>query len=85
MAEPLVGILVGSESDRERMRPALDEPEPVRHSDAETAAALRAGGSGATRQAFTQPGAPVRWQRRPNAIPTRTSRQQPGPRRTDLR
>jgi 5-(carboxyamino)imidazole ribonucleotide mutase len=25
MADPLVGILVGSESDRERMRPALDE------------------------------------------------------------
>ena len=25
MAEPVVGILVGSESDRERMRPALDE------------------------------------------------------------
>ncbi len=26
-ADPLVGILVGSESDRERMRPALDELE----------------------------------------------------------
>src|SRR5919204_3982565 len=25
MSEPLVGIVVGSESDRERMRPALDE------------------------------------------------------------
>ena len=25
MAEPVVGILVGSESDRERMKPALDE------------------------------------------------------------
>lgn len=25
MAEPVVGILVGSESDRERMRPAMDE------------------------------------------------------------
>ena len=25
MADPLVGILVGSESDRERMQPALDE------------------------------------------------------------
>ena len=25
MAEPVVGILVGSESDRERMQPALDE------------------------------------------------------------
>jgi len=25
MAEPLVGILVGSESDRERMQPAMDE------------------------------------------------------------
>jgi 5-(carboxyamino)imidazole ribonucleotide mutase len=25
MSEPLVGILVGSESDRERMQPALDE------------------------------------------------------------
>ncbi len=25
MSEPLVGILVGSESDRERMQPAFDE------------------------------------------------------------
>ncbi|MGZ4396556.1 MAG: AIR carboxylase family protein, partial [Gaiellaceae bacterium] len=25
MADPVVGILVGSESDRERMKPALDE------------------------------------------------------------
>ncbi len=25
MSEPLVGIVVGSESDRERMQPALDE------------------------------------------------------------
>ena len=27
MSEPLVGIVVGSESDRERMQPALDELE----------------------------------------------------------
>ena len=27
MADPLVGILVGSESDRERMRPAMEELE----------------------------------------------------------
>ena len=27
MAEPLVGILVGSESDRARMQPAVDELE----------------------------------------------------------
>lgn len=33
MSEPLVGIVVGSESDRERMQPALDELEArgIRH------------------------------------------------------
>jgi len=62
--------------------PAIDSRPPRRST---FTSALRVGGSGATRQAFTQPGAPVRRQRRPNAIPTRTSRQQPGPRRTDLR